>query len=264
MADDNVAMPPAETAGVSVETHNAVKDELTRLREQNAMLKVKQEGYDAQKREALAGMKADVNDFISRIVQDERNAPYKHELAPMTRWAGDMDTAETVDTNLSIGRLISCASAKFKHSTEEASQLKEKSELVAQKSKRVEELEEDNAKKTARITELTGLLEERTAAATKMGEELARAGLMQEKIDFSRRAARENVEEGASVGSSSKAAGKQPMAAARAPNMDDALFSFLSGGRGSGKRITPSGTGHALVGAATTSNDDIASAIAAA
>tara|TARA_Y100000591_G_scaffold86796_1_gene73229 strand:- start:981 stop:1766 length:786 start_codon:yes stop_codon:yes gene_type:complete len=232
----NAPAADALPGAVTSDTHKQIKDENAKLREQLALLKAKTETYDAQKREALAGMKSEVNGFIAEIVNDTSNHAYKHELAPMARWAGEMENSDALDTNLSIGRLISCASAKFKRTLDEASQLGEKSTLLAETMKELEGVKADREAKMHRITELEGLVDERTAAAAKLQDELAKAGLVQDKFDFSKRSARENVD----GVNGSNAAGKQPVGKAAPVNMDDALLSFVRAGGSTGSRlITP-------------------------
>lgn len=246
---------PMDTSGVSIETYNASKKENDDLRAQLAALKAKSDVYDTQKREAIVGMKDEVNAFIGDIVGDDTFAPYKHELAPMQRWGGDMEKNDAMlDTNLSIGRLISCASAKFKRTREEASRTSEASTLLADANKKVDELTASEGAKAQRITELEGLVEERTKAAEAFQNELAKANLISEKKDFSNKAAREN-----GAGSSMAAA---PVASMIDPNA--ALLSFMQGGPSNGGlKIMQSGTGHHHLGATigASGSDGIAEAI---
>ena len=73
-------------------------------------------------------MKPDVTAFIESIVSDDGNRAYQHQLKPLVNWAGPMDTSpDAIETNLSIGRLISCASARVKRGRTDADLLKEKS-----------------------------------------------------------------------------------------------------------------------------------------
>ena len=138
---------------------------------------------------------------------------------------------------MAIGRLISCASAKFKRTREEASQLGEKSTALAAAFKELEEIKADRDNKASRIN-----------AAKAFEEELAKNGMIKEKIDFSQKSAREN-----SGGSSSKA----PMV-----NMDDALLGFIqSGPSGGGARVMQSASGHGFLGT-TGGADKYAAALA--
>jgi len=245
----DVETTPAVVAdtGISQETHSKVAGELAEAQRQLALLKAKTDVYDNQKREALTGMKDDVGAFINDIAGSEEFAAFKHELAPMQRWCGQMEQGDALDTNLSIGRLVSCASAKFKRTREEATANGEKSTLLASTMKELEEVKADRDAKAGRIGELEGLVDERTNAAKAFEAELAKNGMLKEKIDFSQKSARENT-----GGSSSKA----PV-----PNMDDALFGFINAGPSNGGlRIGQSATGHSYLGT-NGSDDAVASAI---
>ena len=227
-------------AGISQETHSRVSSELAEAQRQIALLKAKTDVYDNQKREALTGMKDDVSGFINDIHGSSEFEAYKHEMAPMTRWCGEMEKGDALETNLAIGRLISCASAKFKRAREEASQLGEKSTALSAAYKELEEVKADRDLKAGRIGELETLVDERTSAAKAFESELAKKGLIQEKIDFSQKSARENT---GAAGSSSAA----PVAAKA--NVEDALSAFINSGPSSGGlRIGQSGSSHAFLG----------------
>jgi len=223
-------------SGVSTETHRIVADELTAARSQLALLKAKTEVYDAQKREVLSGMKSNVAGFINDIEKDPEFDAFKHELAPMSRWADKMELGDSLETNLSIGRLVSCASAKYKRTREEASAMGEKSNALAAAYKELEEVKSDRDSKATRIGELEGLVDERTGAAQQLQDELAKAGLIKDKIDFSNQSARENV-------------GSTSSAARPSLNVEDALLGFInSGPSAGGLRVTQSSTGHSYLG----------------
>ena len=151
--------------------------------------------------------------------------------------AAEMEKGEALETNIAIGRLISCASSKFKRTREEASQLGEKSTALATAYKELEEMKADRDNKAARIDELNELVNQRTAAAKAFEDELAKAGMLKEKIDFSQRSARENA---------SASSSKAPVVKM---NMDDALFGFINSGPSSGgARIMQSNTSHGHLG----------------
>jgi DNA repair exonuclease SbcCD ATPase subunit len=238
-------------AGVSNETHKQVKDELSQLREQLAQEKAKNQVYLERNREQIVTMKDDVNNFVNTIAKEN---PQHTELNMMCRWAAEMDKGDSLETNLGIGRLISCASANLKRTREEASQLTEKSSALAEAYKKIEALEAERDAKVLRNTELEGLLNERTDAATKLQEELAKHGAIKEKFDFSNPSAREA---GSSADHASMASSSRSPAA---PNMDDALFQFVSSGGRGGLRIGQSGTNHHLFGS-TTGEPNIAAAL---
>lgn len=253
-ADTTMVETPSADAGVSVETHKQVKDEVSKLREQLAAEKAKNQIYVERNREKLITMKDDVNDFVNTIAKEN---PEHTELNMMCRWAAEMEKGESLETNLGMGRLISCASANLKRTREEASQLTEKSTALAEAYKKIEALEAERDAKVQRETELQGLLEERTAAATKLQEELAKQGGIKEKYDFSMPSAREAGPSSAAGSSADHAAASSR--SAPAPNMDDALFAFVSSGGRGGLRIGQSGTNHSLFG--NNGSDGLAAAL---
>lgn len=258
MATEHQQPPPESAAsmnaGVTQETHSRVSGELEEARRQLAILKAKTDMYDGQKREALMGMKDGVNAFITEIAGDKEFEAYKHELAPMTRWGGEMDKGESLDTNLSIGRLISCASAKFKRSRDEASANSDKTTLLANAMKELEEIKGDRDSKMTRISELEGLVEQRTKAAQAYQDELAKHSLLTEKVDFSQKSARENTD-AATAGGSSSAASSSSNGKAAAIDPNAALMAFMSSGNSNGGlKIMQSSTGHHHLGATSGEN----------
>lgn len=99
-----------------------------------------------------------------------------------------------------------------------------------------------------------GLVNERTEAATKLQEELAKHGMIKEKLDFSKKSSREVVPEAAASSSASSSR------TAPAANMNDALFSFVTGGGRGGLKIGQSSTAHHFLGS-TPGDSDIANAL---
>jgi hypothetical protein len=245
--------PPLDT-GISSETHKQVKDELSSLREMLASEKAKNQIYMDRNRDQIVTIKDDVNEYVNTIAKEN---PQHTELNMMCRWAAKMDEGDSLETNLGIGRLLSCASANFKRHREESSQLSEKSTALAEAYKKIETLESERDAKASRVGELEGLVMERTDAAQKLQDALAKHGAIEEKFNFSNPAARESApSSSAGAGSSTDALSSR---SAPAPNMDDALFSFVSSGGRGGLRIGQSGTNHQLFG--LTDSDSIANAL---
>ena len=149
---ESVLAPPVNDSGISSETHNQVKGENDKLREQLAALKAKQQVHDDRQREQLSSMKGDVNEFIGEIVKNH-GTTYP-ELGMMQRWAGEFEKSESLDTNMGIARMVSCASANFKRVREEASQLTEKSTALADAYKKIEALEGEIAKLKGELAEM--------------------------------------------------------------------------------------------------------------
>ena len=247
-------------AGVSTETYNASKKEAEELRATIASLKARVEVSDSQKREQILGMKDEINDFVNKeVINCSYNEPYKQQLMPVSRYLAAIDQGEQLDTNLSIGRLVSCFSGTLKREREEFSKTKDASNLLADANKRLEEITADRDGKLQRLTELEGLVEERTKAAQAFQDELAKAGHISEKIDFSNKSSRENA------GSSSGAKTTEPAslsvtsttinASMGSIDPNRALFDFMQGGpKNGGLKIGQSGTGHHFLGATGSSD----------
>lgn len=243
-------------AGVSIDTHNQIKDENAQLREQLANMKARQQVYEERQREQIVGIKDDVNTFVNTIAKEN---PQHTELGMMCRWAAKMDEGDALETNLGIGRLISCASANLKRHREEASTLQEKSTALADANRKIQDIEAERDAKANRVAELEGLVSERTAALEKLQKALADQGALTETFNFSNPSAREAGASSSGAGSSSDAAAPAASSSAPAPNMDDALFAFVSkGGRGS-LRIGQSGTSHHILG--SSGENSLASAL---
>lgn len=144
-------MVDAPSSGVSKETHQQMRSENDSLREQLASLKAKHSVYEQRQRDQLASMKAECVEFTDSIAKAH---PEHTELSMMSRWASEMDAGDSIETNMGIGRLISCASAQFKRTRDEASQLTEKSSTLATTCQKLEQVEADLGAKVKRIEEL--------------------------------------------------------------------------------------------------------------
>lgn len=229
-------------AGVSAETYKQLTEQLKAEREKNATLAAKQALHDEEKLSVLREHQPQVASFIKEIANDHPEfAPWKKDIAPMERWCEGMSESPAVEANMPIMRTLVCASALVKKSRDEASQ---HSELAASHAATLTELEsvkaEDGAKRQ-RITELENLLDERTKHAEQLQEALAKAGVLKETMNFSRKSARENTESGA-AGSSSTALA---VVARDTTMVESSLISFMKTGpsRG-GLRIQPGNTSH--------------------
>ena len=174
----------------------------------------------------------------------------------MARWAPEMDKGDALDTNLSIGRLVSCCSAKFKRERQEFSMNKDSANLLADSNKKLDEAVGERDSQRQRIVELEGLVEERTLAAQAFQDELAKAGVIKDKQDFSLKSARENSAGASSSTGITKAVDE---ASRNSIPMDPhgALYEFMNSGNSSGGlKIGQSGTGHHFLGASAPSGAD--------
>jgi len=267
MAEHTEAQAPQEgvtsmDTGVSTETYNASKKETEDLRSQIAALKARVEVSDSQKRAQILSMKDEVNSFVEKeVINCSYNEPYKQQLAPVAAYLQKIDQGEQVDTNLSIGRLVHCFSGTLKREREEFSKTKDAANLLAEANKKLDEVTADRDGKLQRVTELEGLVEERTKAAQAFQDELAKSGMIKDKIDFSNKAARENTGEQSTV---SVTATQVTASMGNMGSIDPhaALYDFMRGGpNNGGLKIGQSGTGHPYLGSTSQAEG---SAIAAA
>jgi hypothetical protein len=169
----------------------------------------------------------------------------------MRKFAESLGEAENPDSALPLARVICLSSSKFKRDRSEFSKSSEAAEQLAAANKQIDELTADRDGKQSRIAELEALADERQTAAEKLQAELAKIGVVSEKFDFSKAAAREE-------GGSSTAPPSAPSAAPSAPSAPvvDPLLSFLSGGSSVGGRLMPSGTNHGYLGQVGGSSSD--------
>ena len=206
--------------------------------------------HKERQRMALKGMQAEVESFVNdayELAPDEQ----KHEIQPMQAFAKSLGEAENPDSALPLARVICLSSSKFKRDRSEFSKSSEAAEQLAAANKQIDELTADRDGKSSRIAELEALADERQTAAEKLQAELAKIGVVQEKFDFSKAAAREE-------GGSSTAPPSAPSSVPSAPSapMADPLLSFLSGGSSAGGRLMPSGTNHGYLGQVAGSSSD--------
>ena len=240
MSETDIAgsSPVAET--YSSDYVAKLKAELEAERVEKMGYKSKLGGWESQRRAQLAEMQPIVQDWIKEGL--EAGPEFKHEMEPMASFGTNLADAANLDSAMPLARIISCHSAKIKREREEFSQATGAAEALGKANKEIDTLKDENLSQKTRITELEGLVAERTGAAEKLQEELSKAGLVQQKFDFSNASSRES----APTGSSS------PAVASKAPAapMVDPLLAFVTRGGASGSgRIGLSNTGHHILGA---------------
>jgi len=229
-----------------------LKAELEAANSEKMGYKNKLGGWESQRRAQLQEMQPIVSEWIKEGL--EAGPEFKHEMQAMESFGTNLHQAANLDSAMPLARIISCHSAKIKREREEFSQTAGATEALGKANKEIDTLKDECATQKTRIGELEGLVAERTGAAEKLQEELSKAGLVQQKFDFSNAASRES----APAGSSSSAAAAKPAA----PMMDPLLaFVQKAGTMGSG-RIGLSNTGHHMLGAqGATGEADITAAL---
>lgn len=255
MADAESPAAPVADAGetFSKDYVEQLKKELAAKSESEAVLKAKFSAHETRQRAQLAELQPVVSDWIKEGM--DAAPEHKHELEPLEQFANNLKNAENVESAMPFARMISVHSARFKREREQFSAVSATAEELGKANKQIEELTADRDAKLTRISELEGLCTERQDAAERMQAELAKAGVLKEKFDFSKASSRE---ESPPNPDSSAAAARQPPAAPAATA--DPLLAFVSRGSGSG-RIGLSDTGHHLLGASAGGDTSLASAL---
>ena len=254
---------PMDT-GISQETYNASKKEAEELRAQLATLKARMDVSDNQKREQLVEMKEGINEFYQKeVYNNSENAPYKQQLAPVGEFLKKIDEGEQIDTNLSIGRAFERIGNTLKREREEFVKTKDAANLLAEANKELEKVTGERDAARQRITELDGLVEERTKAAQAFQDELAKSGAIKEKIDFSKKAARENTGGAAEASGITKQVEEASLNNTTPIDPNAALMAFMNAGPANGGlKIMQSGSTHHYLGSTSSSSSDgIAQAI---
>lgn len=262
MADDT----PIAGETVSKETVEKLKAELAAKCEEAATLRAFKDSQDEKQREVIAKMQPDIKAYVDELVS--ANADHAPEMKSISDWASSCHQSKSLETAMPLARMISCASAQFKRTREEASVLSEKANTLAVAMKELEETKAADTAKERRINELEQLCNDRQAAAEKLQEELAKAGVLKDKFDFSKLASREvraKTENEAPKESAALTATTSTASRGKARVMDDELMSFVTGHASNigSHRIKQSLTTHSHLGATVNSLDsEIASAYA--
>ena len=238
-AEVAASTPVAET--FSKEYVDALKAQLEAKTASELNYKNKYASVENRQRSQLAEMQPIVKDWISEGM--EAGAEFKHEMLPMESFGTNLHEAANLDSTFPLARMISCHSAKIKREREEFAAKNGAVEELGKANKEIDTLKEENTTQKARITELEGLTGELRSTSELLQDKLSKAGLVEQKFDFSNASSRESAPQGTT----------SPAVAAKAPAgaSIDPLFAFVSRGGGGGSgRIGLSATGHHILGAA--------------
>ena len=178
-------------------------------------------------------------------------------MAPLQEFADGLHQTESIDSALPLARMVSVHSARYKRTAEAFSQSSEASEQLGKANRALEEVTAERDAKQARVAELETLCKEHQANLEKLTNELAAAGGIREKLNFSNSSSRE-VNPSSTSSSSSPGAGSS--SAPVAAPFEDPLLSYIQKTGQGGGRLAPSATSHAFVGAAS-GGDGIADAL---
>lgn len=263
MADES---PAGES--FSKEYVEKLKADLAAKEEEASKLKAFKSSHDAKQRDVIAKLQPEINSFVEGLVKE--NTDYAEDMKPLVEWSRSCHESNSLETTMPLARMVSCASAQFKRSREEYSVASEKAGTLSATMKELEELKADNANKTQRIAELEGLCNERQSAAEKLQEELAKAGVIKDKFDFSKLSSREAApKEGSEAKTETAATSNLTAVTSNASRgvsggaFEDELLGFIRGSASDtgSHRIKQSSTGHSYLGATQgTLEGEIASA----
>jgi hypothetical protein len=265
MSDDAVmADTGAET--FSKEMVEKLKAELAAKSEEAAKLRAFKNGHDDKQRDAISKLQPEIESYVNGLIGS--NNDYAEDMKPIGEWAKNCHQSNSLESAMPLARVLSCASAQLKRTRDEASVLSGKAETLGAAMKELEDVKADNTTKAQRIAELETLCNDRQSAAETMQDELAKAGILRDKFDFSKLSSREIDAKKTETDSSKVQESVLKTVTSNASrgavlSMEDELMSFVHGNASSfgSHRIGQSGTGHAHLGATTgTLENEIASA----
>lgn len=251
-----------------MEQYEALKKQLADKSADLADARARSDVFEAKERTRIAAFQPDAVDFM-KTMMDDADPETKADLGPLATWASEFHTKSDILAQAPLARLVSCASAKLKRSRAEASVNSEASETLANSIKDLEALKGERDQLRQRVGELEVLSNERQEGLEKLQAELSKAGLMQDKWNFSKLTSREkgaSETDAAAAAQAAQAGVKAEVVNASktvvAARTDHLLADILSRGAG-GIRMTQSGTSHAWLGN-NSGDGDVASAIRSA
>ena len=262
----NAAAPPAEAA--RDELVERLKADLAAKTEETARANARASIYEDKERERIKAWKTDAEFFMKEFVNDEidnfhQGTSLKSDVAPLGVWASEYADKADISSQGALAAVSYVASKGIKRLREKASANSAAAESLASTMKQNEELTAKNSKLQADYEDALKCMAERQKGLETLQAELSRAGLMNEKFDFSKLSSREAnppAEPAAAATpapaleqvkmEASKAAGSSAPSARANPleGSNDLLSSLLSRSNG-GLRVNPSGTAHAHLGA---------------
>lgn len=244
MTDAVVDTPAGET--FSKEYVADLQAKIAAQSEETAKLRAFKSTHDAKQREVLAKLQPDIKAYVNDLVAE--NPDHAAEMKGIQEWSEGCHESNSLETAMPLARIISCASAQYKRTREEASVASERNASLGSTMKELEEVKSDRDAKMLRITELEKLCSDRQDSMEQLQEALAKAGVIKDKFDFSKLSSREV--NGTDAEASKQAETKIEKTTSLASRVvEDELMSFVSGLSTMGSnRINQSSTGHAHLG----------------
>jgi len=267
MADvSNAAAPPAEAA--RDELVERLKADLAAKTEETARANARASIFEERERARITAWKGDAEWFMKDFVNEEidnfheSSATLKADVAPLGAWASEYADKQDITSQGALAAVSYVASKGIKRLREKASANSAAADSLAATMKQNEELTAKHTKLQADYEDALKCMAERQKGLETLQAELSRAGLMNEKFDFSKLSSREAnpPAEPAAVATpapaleqvkmeASKAAGSASSAHANPLEGNNDFFSGLLSRSNGGLRVTPSGTAHSYLGA---------------
>jgi hypothetical protein len=261
----DVATPQPEAA--RDELVERLKADLVAKTEETARANARAGMYEEKERARIRGWKDDAEFFMRDFVNEEidgfhdGSATLKDDVAPLGVWASEYADKADIASQGALAAVSYVASKGIKRLREKASANSAAAESLAATMKANEDLTAKHTKLQADYEDALKCMSERQKGLETLQAELSRAGLMNEKFDFSKLASREAnpPSEPSAVATptpaleqvkmeASKAAGSASARANPLESRGDLLSSLISRSNG-GLRMSPSGTAHAHLGA---------------
>lgn len=253
----------ADNAGESFtkEYVDKLKAENASKSEEMAKLKAFKSAHDDKQRDVIQKLQPDIASYLSALVED--NGDHAPEMQGIVDWSKGCHQSTSLETAMPLARVLSCASAQYKRTREEASANAERAGTLGSAMKELEETKADRDLKMQRINELEDLCKDRQGAMEKLQEELAKVGVLKDKFDFSKLASREAKCDEQAAAPIAAPGGVQQVLSHASKGVENELLGFVAAlGSTASNRVSQSATAHAYLGATSGSVEgEIAAAV---
>ena len=258
-APSSAPPPPEPPPGGAGETFSKeyvaqLKDQLEAKTRSEALLKSKYAAHEQRQRAVLTSLQPTVQEWVKAGLE-AGSVEDKAIMQPMMDFADSLHNTESLESAMPLSRMISVHSARYKRSADQASAGSDASAALGKAHKELEEVTADRDAKRARVAELETLVSEQQTSLEKVTADLAAAGGIKERLNFSNSSSREVNP--TSAGASSSSSGARPSSSSSAPSARfvDPLEAFVTARGTGGGRLAPSSTSHPFTGMVQGSGD---------
>ena len=278
MADsaDPVASQPESMRDDLVER---LKKELADKTESEARALARAGVYEEKERTRVSAFQPDAQFFMKEYLKEEIEAHHQgtslaSDIAPLGVWSDEFTAKKDITSQGALAACSYIASKGIKRMREENSKFRAAADQHAELFKENEVLKTEKSKLMRDYEEAVGLANERQKGLEALQAELTKAGLMQEKFDFSKLASREAEppaprephQSGSTPTLETVKAQASKAGSSRSGNplerSGDLLSSLLNRSSG-GLRMQASGTSHSFLGSQNSDGTDIAAVLRA-